>query len=195
MTVSSTSRKTDPFLGDGSTGPFSFAFYMPVGSESSVVAVVADPNGAETTLDYGDSGLDYSVDLNSDQSIDPGGIVTLTNPLLVGYKLVLTSAVPNLQPTDITNLGGFYQELVTSALDRVTVLTQQADEKINRAVKVPISSTITPDDLINQLTNAASAALSAAAVKAKPTILRSQPLLVNWPPKPIWKPWCSPSPS
>lgn|GEM_PF-2282720 len=169
MTVSSTNRKTAPFLGDGSTGPFNFDFYMPVGSESSVVAVVADPNGAETTLDYGDPsgpGVDYTVSLNNDQSNNPGGSVTLTDVLPVGYKLVLTSAVPGLQPTDITNLGGFYQELVTQAFDRVTVLVQQADEKINRAVKVPISSTITPDDLINQLTNAASDAVNAAGAAA-----------------------------
>ncbi|WP_103035768.1 phage major tropism determinant [Castellaniella caeni] len=161
MTVSNTNRRAGPFPGADSPGPFGFDFYTP--APEDVVAIRADPLGAETTLIYG---AEFSVTLNDDQSENPGGDLLLTDALPTGYTLTLTSAAPALQPTDITNLSGFYQKLITLALDRLTVLVQQTDEKVGRAVKVPISSTITPDDLINQLTNAASDAVNAAGAAA-----------------------------
>ena len=69
-----------------------------------------------------------------------GGTVTLAAPLSTGYRLVVSSAVPNLQPTDITNNGGFYPRVIEDALDRHVAQIQQIDEKVDRALKVAVTS-------------------------------------------------------
>lgn len=163
MTISSTTRKAGPFTGNDVTTDFPFAFR--VFAETDVVAVQAETaTETETTLDYV---IDYTVALNADQDSDPGGTLTLLSPLATGYTLTLTSAVPQTQGTDLTNLGGFYPQVVTDALDRLTVLIQQVAEETSRAVKVQISSSVDPDDLVATLVaDAASAAADAVAAAA-----------------------------
>lgn len=156
MTISSEERKAGPYPGNSvaTTFPFGFKIFKP---EDLLVVLTID--GAEQDLEFGD---DYGVSLNSDQENSPGGEVVLNTPLPSGQLLTMTSAAKNLQPTKITNQGAFYPEVVNQALDRVTILIQQVDEKVGRSVKVPISSTVTPDDLISQLTNDAASARAAA---------------------------------
>ena len=48
--------------------------------------------------------------------------------------------MPNLQPTDITNNGGFYPRVIEDALDRHVAQIQQIDEKVDRALKVAVTS-------------------------------------------------------
>jgi hypothetical protein len=69
---------------------------------------------------------DYTVALNPSQNLYPGGTITLlAGALAAGFGLFITSALPNLQSTDLTNSGGFYPEVLTSALDYLTILIQQ----------------------------------------------------------------------
>ncbi|GAB3190781.1 phage major tropism determinant [Hydrogenophaga aquatica] len=162
MTISSEVRKAGPFAGNNVTTSFPFSFK--VFASADVVVVQTNPAGVETALTVG---TDYTVTLNADQDTAPGGTVNKTTPLASGFLLTITSRVPNLQPLDLTNQGGFYPKVINAALDRLTILAQQNDEKIGRSVKVPISSSVSPDALIAQLTadaaTAASAASSAAA--------------------------------
>jgi len=137
MTISSTTRKAGPFLGDGVNAGFPFAFK--VFTQSDVLVARADTNGAESILTLG---TDYSVSLNVDQNASPGGTVTTTAPLAVGYTVTLASRVPVLQPIDITNLGGFYPRVINDALDRATVQIQQLAEEVGRTARLSIS---TPD--------------------------------------------------
>lgn len=142
MTISSQNRKAGPYVGTDSTGPFSFSFK--VFQPSDLLLVKADAFGTETTLTYV---LDYSVTLNADQNSNPGGSVTLEDALPSGYTLVISSQVPYLQETDLTNQGGFYPEVINDALDKLTVQTQQLKGELDRAAKVPITSDVNPDDL------------------------------------------------
>lgn len=142
MTVSTQTRKAGPYIGTDSTGPFSFSFK--VFQPSDLLAVKADAFGTETTLIYL---LDYSVSLNSDQNANPGGSITLESALPSGYKIIVSSQVPYLQETDLTNQGGFYPEIINDSLDKLTIQTQQLKVELDRAAKVPITSTINPDDL------------------------------------------------
>ena len=161
MTISSQTRKAGPFIGNGSTTAFPFTFK--VFAASDLVVTRADTTGDETILTLG---TDYSVSLNANQNTNPGGSVTLTSALATDFKLVLTSAVPNLQPVDITNNGGFYPKVINDALDRLTILAQQNTLDNSRSVKVPITSSSTGDELTAQLFDArdeAEAAASAAA--------------------------------
>lgn len=135
MTISSELRKAGPFTGNGVTTAFPFSFK--VFAASDVAVTRADPLGAETALVLNS---DFTVALNPDQDAAPGGTVTLAAPLATGHRLAVTSAVPNLQPTDITNNGGFYPRVIEDALDRHVAQVQQIDEKVARALKVAITS-------------------------------------------------------
>lgn len=156
MTISSTVRRAGPFEGNGVTTAFPFTFR--VFTESDVSVTLTDADGVESLLVL-DS--DYSVQL------DPlgGGEITypLTgDPLDAGLKITITGGLEYDQPTDIRNQGGFYPQVIEDSLDRLTIQTQQLAEMAGRAVKAPISSSIDPDALINQLTEDAATAAHAA---------------------------------
>ena len=136
MTIASSTRKAGPFTGDGASTVFAFSFKVFSASDLYVVKAVASTS-AETVLTLA---TDYTVSLNSDQDNSPGGTVTLASVLASGYTLTLTSSVGYLQPTDLTNQGGFYPRVINSALDRLTILTQQLNEQVQRCVRIPMSS-------------------------------------------------------
>ncbi len=161
MTISSTSRKAGPYLGNGTTDEFPFTFKVFTADDVVIVRTATD--GVETTLTMG---VDYTVSLNADQDAAAGGTVTTTNPPTAGQKITVTSGLANLQPVEVTNGGGFYPRVFNDAFDRLTILVQQLAEQIGRAVKVNISSSTTPDELMDDL-GASVAAAPGATVTAE----------------------------
>lgn len=154
MTISSQTRKAGPFIGAGSTGPFAFTFKVFQASDLLVVTVNTSTN-VETTLTLT---TNYTVSLNSDQNTSPGGSVTLVAPLAVGNNMVISSQVPYLQETDLTNQGGFYPEVITDALDKLTIEVQQVKGEADRAAKLPITSDADPDALVADIVRLADSA-------------------------------------
>lgn len=156
MPISSENRKSGPFLGTGAVSEYPFDFTV-FGAEDLLV-IKADESGADSTLVL-DS--DFTVDINADQDASPGGTVTLSSPLPADHRLVITSDIAALQPTDLTNQGGFYPRVVNAALDRLTILVQQLTEQVSRSLKVSITSDeeATPDALVAQI-NAVAEAVS-----------------------------------
>ena len=137
MTISTEVRKAGPFIGNDSASVFPFAFKVFKAADLIVVRR-QDNIGTETTLVL-DS--DYHVTLNSNQDTTPGGVVTLVaGALASGFTLVVSSELPYLQPTDLTNQGGFYPKVVTNALDRLTIFCQQLAEITGRTLKLPITA-------------------------------------------------------
>ena len=137
MTISTEVRKAGPFIGNGSASVFPFAFKVFKAADLIVVRR-QDNIGTETTLVL-DS--DYHVTLNSNQDTTPGGVVTLVaGALASGFTLVVSSELPYLQPTDLTNQGGFYPKVITNALDRLTIFCQQLAEITGRTLKLPITA-------------------------------------------------------
>lgn len=142
MTISSTTRKAGPFIGNGVTTVFPFGFK--VFAKGDVALLLIDANGTETTLTL-DS--DYSVSINTDQTNAPGGTITYPisgTPLQAAYKLVVLGDLPIEQQTDITNSGGFYPQIIEDMLDRATIQIQQVAETVSRAIVVGASDTSTP---------------------------------------------------
>ena len=163
MTISSENRKAGPFAGSGSAGPFSFTFKVFQASDVLVVKFNTTTN-VEQTLTLT---ADYTVSLNSDQNVAPGGTVTLVSVLASGFNLALSSQVQSTQETDLTNQGGFYPEVITAALDKLTIVNQQNDEALSRSVKTSLADTRTGDQLRDDLFAAeVSATASAAAADA-----------------------------
>jgi len=135
MPISSTTRKAGPFVGNDVLTTFAFTFKAFCSADLYVVKLVVS-TGVETVLTLT---TDYTVDLNADQNTSPGGTITLTAPLPTGSTLVITTSLGNLQPTDLTNQGGFYPSVITDALDRAVILVQQLQEGSDRSIKYPIS--------------------------------------------------------
>lgn len=172
MSISSSTRKAGPYSCNGATVAFPFAFKVFAAADVRVVLTDADEAESDLVL-----GTNYTVALNADQDANPGGTVTTTTAYVSGYLITLTSQVQNLQPVTLTNQGGFYPKVINAALDRLTILVQQVVEQVGRAVKTPISSGLTPDQLIadlyaveanagNSATAAANSAANAAASAA-----------------------------
>ena len=143
MTISSSIRKAGPYVGTGSQTVFPFAFKVFSASDLYVVKYNTTTK-AETVLTLT---THYTVSVNADQDNSPGGSVTLLSALASGYTLTLTSKLDYLQPTDLTNQGGFYPEVITTALDRTTVQIQQLAEQVDRCPKVQISNSTNADVL------------------------------------------------
>lgn len=132
MTISSTTRQAGPFAGNGVTVAFPFAFKIFTAADLRVVSIDAD--GVQTELALT---TDYSVTLNADQNVAPGGTATVVSAPITGESLVITSDLAALQPVNLTNAGGFYPRVINDALDRLTILVQQLLGIAARAILVP----------------------------------------------------------
>lgn len=134
MTISSETRRAGPYSGNGSTVNFPFAFKV---FATNQVLVTRTVSGVETVLTLT---TDYTVTLNADQNANPGGTVTMLVAPPAGHSITITSNLANLQPTALANLGGFYPEVINDSLDRATIQIQQLDERLDRALVIPVSS-------------------------------------------------------
>lgn len=137
MTISSANRKAGPFLGNGVTTAFPFAFK--VFKKEDVTVTKTDANGMDTVLVL-DS--DYLVVLNSNQDNNPGGTITypiIGDPLPSPQKLTVTGGLAYTQPTDLPNPGPFFAQVVEDALDRAEIQIQQVKEITDRSIKVGVS--------------------------------------------------------
>lgn len=142
MTISSQTRKAGPYNGNGLTTTFPFAFK--VFQASDVLVVRANSSGVETVLTLG---TDYTVSLNANQDSNAGGNVVMGTAPASGYTLTIGSQVPLLQQTDFTNQGGFYPKVLNASMDKLTIITQQLQEEVNRSAKLPISNAADADTL------------------------------------------------
>jgi hypothetical protein len=166
MTISSTVRIAGPYIGNGTATVFSFAFKVFTASNLQVVRVDTS-TGLESPLFLT---TDYTVSLNADQDSNPGGSLTLLAVLATGFNMIITSDIANLQPTDLTNQGGFYPEVITDALDRATIQIQQMADELTRSIKIPVTDGLSLD---MELPTAAARANSFLAFDAtgEPTVV------------------------
>jgi len=136
MTISSPVRIAGPYIGAGTLATFSFPFKVFAAADLDVIKLTVS-TGVQTTLALT---TDYTVSLNADQNSNPGGSITLVaGNLASGFNLTITSDIENLQPTDLTNQGGFYPEVINDALDRATIQIQQVSDDVVRSLQAPTS--------------------------------------------------------
>lgn len=156
MTISSTVRRAGPHIGNGVTTAFSFAFKVFTSADVLVVQTVT-ATGVDTTKTLT---TDYTVTLNADQNVSPGGTVTMLVAPPTGTTLVLGSQVANLQPANLSNGGGFYPSVINDGLDRAVIQIQQLAEGADRSLKFPIGDDGTASDTIPSQTERASTFLA-----------------------------------
>ena len=148
MAVSQVVRRAGPFDGDGVTASFPFVFKTIDRNDIKVLKYNTNTNEEEVLT----SG--YTVTVNLDQENSPGGVVTLSSPLQEGYVLSVMSDIEMSQDVVLTNRGGFYPEIINSALDKVTMLIQQLSEEVSRCLRVRATSGETPEDAASRLESA-----------------------------------------
>ena len=138
MAITTTTRVVT-YTGDGVTTVFPFAFKVFLTSDLYVVTV--DQGGNVTLLQLG---TDYTAVLNANQDVTPGGAITLTaGPLANVYNMTITSDVAELQQVILTNLGGFYPDVLNGVFDRLTILIQQLQQQANQAIRMGLTDNLT----------------------------------------------------
>jgi hypothetical protein len=145
MTVAATSRVAGPFNGDGAQVNFDFTFK--IFATSDVVVTHTTAAGVESTKVLN---TDYTVAMNADQDVTPGGRVTMVVPPLGGgtpEKITLSSNVPESQGTSLPTGSGWQAKVVEKALDKATILVGQLRALLTRIPKYPISDGTTAKDL------------------------------------------------
>ena len=149
MTVSTDTNKTEPQVMGGSlTYDFSFRVLLkdPTegAAEQAIKAAISDGTN-ETVLTYG---TDYTVSLNPDGL---GGTITLADAKTSDYTLTIYREYSPTQGSDYENFNSFPAETLEENLDKLTMITQQLQEQINRSVRVGITSDIDPEVLRQQV--------------------------------------------
>ncbi|MDR1612597.1 MAG: hypothetical protein LBT97_07405, partial [Planctomycetota bacterium] len=144
MAVETTETRIE-YLGDGAATEFSFPF--PVLEKSHLAVAAATDAGADAG--YAE-GADYTVALSASALGEAyAAVVTLSQPLPAGWTLAITRAVPLTQQTRLRNHEGFFPEAVEKSLDKLTMIDQQQQGLIDRALKAPPGSV--PEELLESL--------------------------------------------
>lgn len=178
MTVSSEIPKSGPYAGDGANTVFARTFY--IASDAELVIIETDSDGVETVVSSGftiaDAGLDEG-DVTFDTAPADGNLITM-------YRVTALS-----QLVELTNQGGLFLDTIEDALDKITRILQDHQERIDRAVVVDVSGSDDPATLIDDLeaqtdaatlsaseasTSAAAAAVSAAEAAASALLAQPQ---------------------
>jgi len=140
MTVSS-NYTPDKYNGDGATLAFTVSNYFLADADLRVVeksAVGVETVKALTTH--------YTVAGAGDES---GGTVTMLVAPASGTTLTISLAMAYTQTADYVESGPFPALTHETALDRVTLLTQQVAEMSTRALKAPTSTSIADGELVS----------------------------------------------
>lgn len=132
MTVSTaTARNT--YTGTGITGPYTYSFR--IFADSELLVTTRNLVGGETTLVLT---TDYTVTGAGNAN---GGTITLTSALTTGWTLSITRNVTLTQATDLQNQGAFYAQTIEDIADKRTMIEQQLDDTLDRALRLPVTET------------------------------------------------------
>lgn len=143
MTVASEVNRSGPYTGNGVTTVFDYEFRI---LDETHIRVVREEAGIETTLTLG---ADYTVGGVGD---DGGGSITVLVAPLSSQTITNLRNMPFTQETDLENQGPFFAQTIEDALDLGVMRDQQLDERLSRAVMVPLSDpTYDPDQFANDV--------------------------------------------
>ncbi len=132
MTVSTQVRVT-AHAGDGETQVFSYAFK--VLSAAELLVIMVDADGMETQLAQN---TDYSVSGVGEES---GGLVTYVTAPGNGTVLYHIGATDLSSNLDLSQAGPFPSAAIEAGFDKLTRITQELDDRLDRAPRMPYGET------------------------------------------------------
>lgn len=130
MTVSSSTARV-AYAGNGTTQTFAVPFYFLLDGQLSVS--LWSSTGVETVQALN---VNYTV---TGAGVVSGGSVIMTVAPPAGTNLVISRGVPLTQATDLLPNDRLPAESLEQALDKLTMLTQQLNEGVTRAVRNPLA--------------------------------------------------------
>lgn len=163
MTISATTNSVT-YTGNGATKDFSYSFPIPETADLVIILTTIATGATQyITTNYSITGVGEPT----------GGSVhypTSGSAITSAYTITIQRQLDLVQSTDLENQGPYDPTVVEDALDYLTMLTQQQQEQIDRALAFPVGSGTDTDtliaDILNGATNATAAAASAAAAAA-----------------------------
>ena len=153
MTISTTIIKNS-YSGNGSTSAFTYSFKISASSEMQVI-IRTDSTGAETVKS---EGTHYNVSGVGSNS----GTVTFTsgNIPASGETVVLRRVTPQTQGLDLIENDPMPADNIETAYDKLTAISQELQEQVDRSIKISKTNTMTSTDFTNSATDRASKVLS-----------------------------------
>lgn len=136
MTITNTTQVSPLYSGNGVTTAFATGFQFLSNSHVQVILVAS--NGTETVKS---ETTHYTLTGANNPS---GGTVTFLSAPASGESVKIVRNVPLTQSTDYVEASRFPASSHETALDKLTMITQQLDTEIDRAPKLKISSTLYP---------------------------------------------------
>lgn len=143
-------------------GVLTYAVPFPLYESTDVAVLWSLDGGEEVTLT---PDADYVVNMAEDGT---GGTVTLVEGLVpAGAVLAVKSDVPETQELDLAHTAEVDTEALERELDRHVQMIRQLHDETGRAVKVPVTGDVTPEELQERLFAARDeAGLSARSAEA-----------------------------
>jgi hypothetical protein len=151
MTVSTTTIKNS-YSGNGSTTAFSYTFKVFASSEVKVI-VRTDSTGAESVRAEGSGSTNYAVTGVGEAG---GGTVTFVTAPASGETVVILRDTALTQATDYQPADPFPAESHEDALDKLTHITQEIQEELDRSFKVSRTNAITTPEFVDSASTRAS---------------------------------------
>jgi len=130
VTLATTISDAGPFLCNGATTAFPYAFRIDASDEIEVILISAA--GVRTTLALT---TNYTV---SGVGNDDGGNVTTVTTYATGYEIYLRRVVTLEQSSAFENQSRFNATTLETALDRLAMQTQYLRDEAGRAFKLPL---------------------------------------------------------
>lgn len=148
------------YLGNGATKEWPFSFSITQASDIKVSLVNLDGEILNISSDY-------YVDIQNKKVLYPGYVPgqepsQAEQPpiLLPGWKIIIYRSVPVTQETDLGTNWPF--NIIEKGFDKLTMIIQDLQEELSRAVKVEISSSTSPEELLDVIKQSRDMAVQAA---------------------------------
>ena len=151
MTVSSTTTRNS-YSGDGSTTAFAYGFKIFASSDLTVI--LRSATGVETVQT---ETTHYTV---SNVGVASGGNVTFGSAPASGVTVVIRRNSPLTQLTDYTPNDPFPADDHENALDKLTFISKQQQEELDRSIKLSRTNTMTSTEFTTSATDRASKILA-----------------------------------
>ena len=116
------------YLGNGLARDWTFPF--PVREEEHLKLVVSSPENEITQIPQ----TEYQVDLSAGSVRYP---LEGMEPLSNGWKIAVLRETPIDQGIDLVNNGGMFPQVLEGGLDKLSMIAQEIEVKMARAVMVP----------------------------------------------------------
>ena len=120
------------YAGNGLTRVWEVDF--PLTDAQDLQVYLTSPAGYETKIN-----ADYELNAAMDTLTYPT-VASGKDPLATGWKITLVRQTPSTQEIDLLRQGELDAEVLEQGYDKLTLITQELAEKVDRCIKYPVST-------------------------------------------------------